>query len=112
MYSAHVWQSDQHLINYTVSQKIPHLKYLYLFQILTDFQTFLYRWKAYEICYKTTDNTHLTLGMLHHYHFENWLRFDKVKESLKVGTFWNTVYTFLVLIHDSVITTFGVGFDI
>ena len=32
-------------------------------------------------------NDLLTLGMLLHYVFENWLRFDKFKASLKVGTF-------------------------
>ena len=37
---------------------------------------------------KPYDSTLLTLGMLLHYCFEYRLRFDKVKESLKVGTFW------------------------
>ena len=36
---------------------------------------------------KPYDSTHLHLGMLLHDFFENRLRFDKVKESLKVGTF-------------------------
>jgi len=33
------------------------------------------------------DSNDLTLGMLLHYFFENWLTFDKVKTNLKVGTF-------------------------
>ena len=46
------------------------------------------------------DSKDLTLGMLLQYFFKNRLRFDKVKASLKVGTFWDTVYTFLVLIRE------------
>ena len=38
--------------------------------------------------------------ILLHYLFENRLRFYKVKASLNVGTFRDTVYTFLVLIHE------------
>jgi len=37
---------------------------------------------------KQYDTNDLTLGMLLHCIFENQLRFDKVKASLKVGTFW------------------------
>ena len=36
---------------------------------------------------KSYDSNDLTLGMLLYYFFENRLRFDKVKASLKVGTF-------------------------
>jgi len=43
---------------------------------------------------KPYDSTHLTMGMLLHYRFENRLRFDKVKESLKVETFWDTCILF------------------
>jgi len=34
---------------------------------LNQFPNFLHCWKAYEICYKTDDFTHLILGMLLHY---------------------------------------------
>jgi len=45
---------------------------------LTDFENFLHCWKAYDQQCKN---------------FANWLRFDKVTGSLKVGTsFWDTVY--------------------
>jgi len=49
---------------------------------------------------KLYDSNDLTLVMLLHYFFENRLRFDKVKGSLNVRTFWDTAYTFLVLIHE------------
>jgi len=37
--------------------------------------------------YDSKFSNDLTLGMLLHYFFDNRLRFDEVKESLKVGTF-------------------------
>jgi len=37
---------------------------------------------------KPYDSNDLNLGMLLHYFFENRLRFDKVKASLKVRNFW------------------------
>ena len=46
------------------------------------------------------DSNDLTLGMLLHCFFENRLTIDKVKASLKVETFWDTLYTFLVLIDE------------
>jgi len=49
---------------------------------------------------KPYNSNDLILGMLMHSSFENRLRFDKVKASLKVGNFGDTVYTFLVLIHE------------
>ena len=40
--------------------------------------------------------------------FDNMLRFDKVTESLKVGTFWDTVYieSYTYTVHFYIIVNF------
>jgi len=96
-----------------VFKKFPPLNYLYL-SYLNRFSFFLHCWKAH-------DNIHLTLGMLLHYlgklkidfcrcgrkrfpavqKNENWLRFDTVTESLKVGTFLRHSVNRLSVAYDS-----------
>jgi len=50
-----------------VFKKRPTFKLSVTLSNLDRFSKFLYCWKAYEICYKTHDTTHLALGMLLHY---------------------------------------------
>jgi len=62
---------------------------------------------------KTFSSNDLTLGMLLHYFFENRLTFDEAKASLNVGTFfWHSVYFLECYLTNSIITVFGVRFDI
>jgi len=48
-------------------KKVPTFKLAVALSHLHRFSNFLHCWKAYEICYKVHDTTHLTLGMLLHY---------------------------------------------
>jgi len=73
--SAHVQHSDQqfltyYLINYTLSQKFPHLNSLQLCQILTDFQKICTAGKHMKFGTKPYDSKAITLGMLLHYFFD------------------------------------------
>ena len=50
-----------------VSKKVPNFKLSVTLSNLNRFPKFLHCWTACEICYKTHNITHLTLGMLLHY---------------------------------------------
>jgi len=50
-----------------VSKKVATFKLAVTLSNLNRFSKFLHCLKAYEICYKTYDTTHLTLGMFLHY---------------------------------------------
>jgi len=55
-------------VTYTLClKKVPIFKPSVTLSNLNRFSILLHCWKAYEICYKPYDITHLTLGMLLHY---------------------------------------------
>jgi len=57
------------LTSYTTlcHKKVPTFNMSVTLSNLNQFSKFLHCWKAYKICYKNHDITHLTLGMLPHY---------------------------------------------
>jgi len=80
---------DFEITTYTVSEnKVPTFKLCVTLLISTDFQIFAL---VESIWYKIHDITHLTLGIVVTFqqckNLKNRLRFDKVTESLEMGTF-------------------------
>ena len=79
------WQK----LNYTVSQKkVPTFELSATLSNLKRFSKFLNCCKAHEICYKTHDITHLTLGMLLHY-----LEKLKIQISADIQQIWKKMQT-------------------